>query len=224
MHKKALCMAKHAMEDACAKGYDCMTAQDWDNFKDCMEAAEKAVKAEYYYYLVCNIEAEKEYEKEEEKWLLKKLKEEYGDDEWKRHYDAWRYRSSGRFAQRGMGSRIGYEEPPYYHIPPEMMDGKSPERLRDFDKHDGRLYFTEIPSLGENRSEKEGKSGIKRKGYMEAKELHSGNTPEDKQAKMRELEKYTKELAEDITEMISGATAEEQALLKNKIQVLLQKL
>ncbi len=61
MHVKAMKMIEHAMNDACAKGYDCLTAQDWDNFKDCVEAAEKAIKAEYYYHKVCEMKSDKEY-------------------------------------------------------------------------------------------------------------------------------------------------------------------
>lgn len=55
MHKKAYEMIEHAMTDACAKGYDRMTACDWDNFKDCVETAEKVIKAEYFYHLVCEM-------------------------------------------------------------------------------------------------------------------------------------------------------------------------
>ena len=63
-----------------------------------------------------------------------------------------------------------------------------------------------------------------KRGYDEKKEMHKGNTPEDKQAKMRELEKYTKELAEDVTEMISDATPEERTLLRQKMQMMIQKI
>ena len=59
---------------------------------------------------------------------------------------------------------------------------------------------------------------------METKELHKGNTSEDKQQKMKELEKYMSELGTDITEMISDASNEEKTLLKNKLQVLAQKV
>lgn len=61
MHVKAMEMLKHAMNCACEKGYDCLTAQDWDTLKDCADAAEKAIKAEYYYHKVCDMEQGKEY-------------------------------------------------------------------------------------------------------------------------------------------------------------------
>ncbi len=74
------------------------------------------------------------------------------------------------------------------------------------------------------RDYREGRSGQQRRSYMEAKELHKGNTAEDKQKKMKELEAYMTELGSDITEMISGATTEEKNMLKTKMQTLAQKI
>lgn len=234
MHKQAIEMAKHAMEDACAKGYDCMTSQDWDDLKDCVETAEKAIKADYYYMIVCAMKEEEEYEKQEEKWLLKELKEKHGmsEEDSRRFYDAWRYKS-GRFAPKGRGTRRGYEEPPYYHMNPDYrMDladykGKTAEELRDLDRSRGKLYFSEPMgdiTRGGIRDAREGKSGEKRRGYMETKEMHKDNSPESKQRRMKDLETYAKELTEDIVEMVGDATPEEHALMKQKLQVLLQKL
>jgi hypothetical protein len=74
------------------------------------------------------------------------------------------------------------------------------------------------------RDHREGRSGPARRGYMETKETHSGNTPEDKQAKTKELEKYMNELSTDITEMITGMSNEEKTMMKAKMQTLLQKI
>ena len=41
---------------------------------------------------------------------------------------------------------------------------------------------------------------------------------------MRELEQYTKELAEDVTQLLTDMTQEEKALLKSRMQVLMQKI
>lgn len=102
-----------------------------------------------------------EEEEEEEKFFLKmlkeeykddykKMKEEYGEDEGERRfYDNYRYKTSGRFAPKGRGSymprggRRGYEEPPYYHMNPEMYKEHDPEWYRDMDRASGKLYFTE---------------------------------------------------------------------------------
>lgn len=165
-----------------------------------------------------------------------------------------RSRTSGRFMRRGDGRRRGYEEPPYYHTMPDYrMDladykGNTAEELRDMDRASGKMYYTDA-NMTENTPTTTGNSGNvrgysdgyadgmkdgrksgesrydkARRGYEEKKEMHKGNTPEDKQAKMRELEKYTKELAEDVTEMISDATPEERNLLRQKMQMMIQKI
>lgn len=79
-------------------------------------------------------------------------------------------------------------------------------------------------SSGGRRDGREGRSGQSRRSYMETKEANRGNSPQEKQEKMKELEKYMGELGSDITEMISDASPEERALLKQKMQMLVQKL
>lgn len=66
---------------------------------------------------------------------------------------------------------------------------------------------------------REGKSPMSRKMYMEAKELHKG-----KEIQMKELEKYMKELSQDVTEMIHDASPEEKQILKQKITELAGKI
>lgn len=198
-------------------------------------------EASYYASIVKAMDEAKEDEEEEEKYMLKRFKEEYGEEDGeKRYYDSWRY-ASGRFAPKGRGSymprssgRRGYEEPPYYHMTPEMMREHDPEYWRDLDRHEGRLYFSEpIPSSDMKhdmrktermKDSREGKAGEMRRGYMEAKEIHTDNTPESKQAKMRELEKYMRSLSDDLTEAIDGASNEEKTMLKTKLQTLVQKI
>jgi len=77
---------------------------------------------------------------------------------------------------------------------------------------------------GGGRDSKEGRSGSARRGYMESKEMHKGNSPEDKKEKMKELEKYMQELSSDITEMIGDASPEEKNMLKTKMQTLITKI
>ena len=57
----------------------------------------------------------------------------------------------------------------------------------------------------ELRDSREGRSPITRRMYMESKELHK-----DKDTKIRELDKYMKELSEDLVEMIDDASPEER--------------
>lgn len=93
--------------------------------------------------------------KDEYKDEFKKMKEEYGEDEGeKRFYDNYRYKSSGRFAPKGKGSymprggRRGYEEPPYYHMNPEMYKEHDPEWYRDMDRNMGKMYYTDGGNSG----------------------------------------------------------------------------
>lgn len=89
----------------------------------------------------------------------------------------------------------------------------------DSRQSDGGNYSSRM-----QRDGREGRSGDARRGYMETKEMHKGNSAEDKQHKMKELENYMKELSTDVTEMIEGASSEEKNMLKNKLQVLMQKI
>lgn len=144
-------------------------------------------------------------------------------DDGRRFYDNYRY-ANGRFAPKGRGTRRGYEEPPYWHMTPEIY--REMEHDRDMDRSSGRMYYTEpkMSSDGGMRDRREGKSGMSRRSYMESKELHKGNTPEDKDAKMHDLERYMKELSEDMTELISDMTPEERTMTKSKLSTLVSKM
>lgn len=134
----------------------------------------------------------------------------------RRFYDHYRY-ADGRFAPKGRGTyRRGYEEPPYYHMTPEMYH-------RDMDIDMGRMYYTETSSSG-MRDAREGRSGMSRRTYMENKELHKANTQQDKEAKVRDLNTYMTELANDMTEIINDATPEEKTVLRNKLSALVTKI
>lgn len=218
MHNKAMEMAKHAMEDACAKGYDCMTSQDWDDLKDCVETAEKAIKADYYYMIVCAMKEEEEYEKQEEKWLLKELKEKHGmsEEDSKRFYDAWRYKN-GRFAPKGRGTRRGYEE-----SYPAMMEVYSPEYWRDLDRGNyNRMYYTnpsgertgysERANAGRNSSNQPGNMGGNVRGYSDG--YSDGYREGEKTGKGRES-RYdrAKRGYEEIKQQHKGNSPEDKAL------------
>ena len=146
--------------------------------------------------------------------------EMYEDYPERRYYDNYRYKTSGRFAPKGKGSympRRGYDEPPYYHMNPDMYREHTPEYYRDMDRMDGKMYYTE-PIAMESRYDKA------KRGYEESKMAHKENTPESKQAKMKDLEMYLKELSEDVTQLLADTTPEERAMVKNKMQMLTQKI
>ena len=103
MHKVAMEMGKWAMEQAKAHGFDNLSAQDWDDLKDCMEIVKSAVCADKDYRIV---EAMDEAE-EEEKFM---------------GHMGYRGRASnGRFVHRsGRGRSAGYT--PYLHMMEDGMD------------------------------------------------------------------------------------------------------
>ena len=219
MHKMIECLTEKALseiENGLETVDTCEMGQVIDMIKDLNEAEYRAV-------IVKAMKKADEEEEELEKELLRVLKEEYGEDGGRRYYDRYRY-ENGRFAPKGRGTRRGYEEPPYWHMTPEMY--REMEHDRDMDRPSGRMYYTE-PKMtpdGGMRDRREGKSGMSRRSYMESKELHKGNTPEDKDAKMRDLEKYMKELSEDMAELISDMTPEERTMTKSKLSTLVSKM
>lgn len=138
----------------------------------------------------------------------------YGDG--RRFYDHYRY-GDGRFAPKGKGSyRRGYDEPPYWHMTPEMY--RKMEDYRDYDRKDGRMYYTEPMAMKESNYDRA------KRNYTESRELHRANTPQDKEAKMKDLDGYFKEISSDLTELIGDMTPEERSMLKAKIATLSTKL
>ena len=83
----------------------------------------------------------------------------------------------------------------------------------------GNSYYTEKEYPHAFEDPREGKSYRSRRMYMESKE-----SKQDKTIQMRELEKYLQELAQDITEMIEDASAEERQYLSKKISSLATKV
>lgn len=130
------------------------------------------------------------------------------------------------------GKEKNDKESKYYTMPYPVVD----YNYRDMDRNYGRMYYNGNGSSNgtssngngsgsrgymdlEMRDVREGRSGMTRKGYMEAKEMHHG-----KEVKMKELEKYLKELSHDITEMIEDASPEEKQMLRQKMTTLASKI
>ena len=134
---------------------------------------------------------------------------------------------------RGRYMRRGYDE----------MMGYIPEMYRDMDRDSmGRMYYTrstsESGSQGQSnggssmgssnsgsmgysdgmmRDSREGRSGQSRKGYVETKEMHKGNSEEDKMAKKRELDKWMNDIGSDVKELVHDMTPEEKTMAKTKL-------
>ena len=214
MHK----WAKQIMECVKAKveaiGLDNFEGQNLDDLKDFTEIAKNIACFDKDYRIVEAMEKSKDNED------IMRMLEQYEDYPDRRFYDNYRY-ANGRFAPKGRGTRRGYIEPPYYHQMPDdyrtWEDKPMQERMRDLDRMSGRMHYTEPTTA--TRDNREGKSGMMRRSYIEAKEMHK-----DKDTTMQELEKYLKGVSEDITDVIGSMTPEERSMLKSKMSTLVTKL
>lgn len=208
MHK----WAKQIMECVKAKvesiGIENFDGQNLDDLKDWTEIAKNIVCFDKDYSIV---EAMKEAENEDNMRMIERY-EDYPD---RRYYDAYRY-ANGRFAPKGRGTRRGYDEPIYYHMYPY----DDMEHMRDMDRDDkGRMYYSE-PSTNMSESNYD----RARRNYTETKEMHKGNTQEDKEHKMKSLDGYMKELSTDIVQLLDDMTAEEKNLIRTKLSTLVSKI
>ena len=209
MHK----WAKQIMECVKAKvdgiGIENFEGQNLDDLKDFTEIVKNIACFDKDYRIV------EAMEKSEDNEDIMRMLEQYEDYPERRFYDHYRY-ADGRFAPKGRGTyRRGYEEPPYWHMTPERY--RDMEYSRDMDKENGRMYYTE-PMYTESRYESA------KRAYTESKELHKGNEPQDKEAKMRELEKYMKEMSDDLLNLMKGMSQEEMNMAKSKLSVLVSKM
>ena len=69
------------------------------------------------------------------------------------------------------------------------------------------------------RDPKQGRAYMRRKSYMEAKQLHK-----DAPSQMKQLEAYLQQLSGDITEMVMNASPEQKTMLKQKMMNLAEKI
>lgn len=218
MHKWAKQIMECVKTKVEAIGLDSFEGQNLDDLKDFTEIAKNIACFDKDYRIV------EAMEKAEDNEDIMRMLEQYEDYPDRRYYDAYRY-ANGRFAPKGKGTyRRGYEEPPYYHMYPER------EHMRDMDRDDrGKMYYSEPASnaSGSNnmsRNYSESNYDRAKRNYTETKELHKGNTQEDKEHKMKSLDGYMKELSTDITHLLGDMTAEEKNLLRTKLSTLVSKI
>lgn len=112
----------------------------------------------------------------------------------------------------------------YMYTEPMMMDDRfdpSWDRSRMYYTEPSGMYYSSSTNNDSNytRDSREGRSGMARRGYMEAKE-HG----EDKSKKTKELEKYMNELSTDITELIEDMEQSDKNLLKQRLATLASKI
>ena len=120
MHKMQECLTEKAVSEF-EKGIENV---DTSEMGEVVDMIKDLAEAEYHSIISKAMKKADEEEEEYDKELLRSLKAEYGEESGRRYYDQYRY-ANGRFAPKGRGTRRGYEEPPYYHMPVNYNDMKS---------------------------------------------------------------------------------------------------
>lgn len=173
------------------------------------------------------IEAMDETEDSEKSMKYIEEYEDYPEDD-RRGYRGQPRDSMGRYmGRRRGGRRMGFEEPPYYHMTPDMYHDwdnmTEEERERDLDRHTlNRMYYTEpirMPNIPNAPMKDESRYERARRGYEEKK-----TTGADKQEKMKSLEEYMKELGSDLSAMLTDMSPEEKTMVKSKLSMLASKV
>lgn len=133
--------------------------------------------------------------------------------------------SNGSSSSYYGGPNSHWDNKPYYNgVEWVCYGGNEPMYYQSRDSQ-GR-YTSERGSSRSNysepmmmeRDEREGRSPMNRKMYMEAKGT------KDKASQLRELEKYMQELTSDMVEMIQDSSPEEKQYLEKKISALASKI
>lgn len=185
--------------------------------------------AEYKARISKAMECAEEEDEAEEKYMMKRFKDEYGDEEGeRRYYDDYRYKRSGRFAPKGRGSyvpRRSYEEPPYYHMTPEMYRDHDAEWYRDMDRKSRNvMYFSEPMRNSDSEKRVESRYDRAKRMYTETRDMHKSGSVEDKQITLKEGEKMLGVIFDEIEEMLADAPSELKNMVKTKGLARLQKI
>lgn len=212
-------MMENLSRYACEEASKSVESIDTCELEKVVDMVKGLAEAEYYARISKAMQEAEEEEEAEEKYMLKSLKEEYGEEDGRRYYDMWRYKSC-RFAPKGRGTRKGYE--PVYNMTPEMYEKYPAEYYRDMDRQDGKMYYTDMSMNTGMRDANEGRSGMSRKTYMETKQTHTNDTQDDKTIKARKLDEFFGDLYEDMKEMAHDMSNEEKTVWKQRVAKLNQ--
>lgn len=195
-----------------------------DMIKDLYEAKKGMYEACYYKQIM---EAMEEHDFEDEEEIM---------EEGRKGYRGRSRDSMGRFtSRRGRGSRKGYET-----MMPDM-DYDEMERMRDYDRESGKMYYSSgnmggsssmgggrssgsVGSQGGSRGYSESRYDRAKRSYTETKEMHKGGSSEDKQITMKEAEKMINVIFDEIDEMLEDAPAELKSMIKTKGMAKMQKI
>lgn len=144
---------------------------------------------------------------------------EYGvdyDEHGRKGYRGQPRDSMGRFTRRG------FEEPAHYSMTPKMYRDYTPEYWRDMDREYGKMYYTEpvkMHNVDYDNTMHESRYDKARRGYTEKKV-----TGKDASESMKGLEEMLNVIGEDIKELKPNMSAQEKALVKQKLSAWVQTL
>lgn len=207
MHKVAMEMGKWAMEKAKAHGFDNLSAQDWDDLKDCMEAVKCAICADKDYRIV---EAMDECE-QEEKYLGRM------------GYDNYRY-ANGRFAPKGRGSRMGYM--PYLHMQDDDWVSEypsNPELERNMYRMGYHPDRSDMRMDGMNN--RQSRYGETYDRYSEnRRHYHDSKDAESKRKMDDSMKEYTEDIIRNMKEMWDDADASIRQQMKTDLTRFVQQM
>lgn len=235
IHETVEKLAEFMYTEACGD----LRAVDTKEYGELVDMVKDLAEAEYYARISCAMKKADEEEEEEAKAIMKRMKEEYGDEEGERMYRMGYNRNraaNGRYTSRGRGRRMGYMPPemrmPYmedefmaeYLDYPEIM-GKSGRRMGYGNERSG-------DTMNGNRGREMGGSreGGSRYGrsydsYRENRRHYTEMRDEDSKHKMKENIAEIFDDMEDIaTEVVKDMTSEEKAKYKQKLQAIMQKM
>lgn len=143
---------------------------------------------------------------------------EYGKDyneNGRMYYTRRRRDSRGRYMYtEPMDDMMYYDNMEYYSEPkyrmsPDMYKSHSPQEMRDMDRKQGRMYYTENPAMKNNRH-------LRR--YFENKGMG------DEGMKLKGLEQDLKEISEEITNLVGDMGNTEKQVLRTKLQNIAQNI
>lgn len=145
--------------------------------------------------------------------------------------------SRGRYMRRGYDEMMGYMPEMYRDMDRESMgkmyytsanasqgsqggsSGQSSGGSSMGSSSGGSMGYSEGMRgySSQERDSREGRNGQSRRSYVETKEMHKGNSEEDKMAKKRELDKWMNDIGSDVKELVHDMTPEEKTMAKTKL-------
>lgn len=221
---------------------------DTKEFGELVDMVSDLAEAEYKARISKAMKEAEEEDEQEAKAMMKRLKDEYGDEEgehmYRMGYNSRRY-ANGRYAPKGRGRRMGYMPPemriPYFEDEDFMMDDMNMMRMgygtgnrggnmnmggNRGGNMDGGSRGGNNGSYGYSDGRGEGsRYGRSYDNYRTARRHYTENpTAENKKMMDESVDEAWEDVEEMIRKMYGDAEAQDKAKLKQKATQFIQKL